>query len=178
MKKSGLAVIVALLSYTIVDIMIWQRIFETHALSKFAYLYHPGWYVMLGGELILGALLLLPNWRAALFYVSTLTLLALCGVEDVLYYWLDRRPIPDYLPWLERNFLIFLKPVTANHLLISASVWVGLCAVAFVFWCRREGESQKAHQPRPMLPGPVTIDIHPTSTTQIPVMVENLEQEL
>ena len=177
MKKSGLAVIVALLSYTLVDIMIWQRIFETHALSKFAYLYHPGWYVMLGGELALGALLLFPNWRAILFYLSTLSLLAVCGVEDVLYYWLDRRPIPAYLPWLERNFMIFLKPVTAEHLLISASVWVGVCAAAFVFWCRREAASQWSHSRRARLPGPVTIDIHPAHS-QVPVIIENLDQEV
>ena len=188
MKKSGLAVLVALLSYTLVDIMIWQRIFESNRLINFAYLYHPGWYVMLGGEIVLGAVLLLPNWRATLFYVGALASLAMCGLEDVLYYWLDRRPIPYYLPWLEVNPWIFPKPVTSHSLLLSVSIWVGLTVLAFWYLHRRE--SALPRQPHP-LPEMLRADLHAVKTNaqavlresaprrqeQLPVTIETLDQE-
>jgi hypothetical protein len=141
MKRSGLAVVIALFSYTLADIMIWQRIFEAHNLAKFSYLYHPGWFIMLGGELALGALLLLPNWRAALFYIGGLLSAATCGLEDVLYYWFDGRPIPYRLPWLEANPWILFKPVTATNLLLSVSIWVVLGSMLFVFCQRHESAS-------------------------------------
>ncbi len=143
MKKAALAVAIALFSYTMLDIMIWQRIFETHNLSVFASLYHPGWIVMLGSELTVGALLLFPNWRAMLFHTGALLGLGLCGVEDILYYWLDGRPIPYWLPWLDRNPAILLKPVDSTNLLISSAIWVAAFVIAFVLLCWDESRARK-----------------------------------
>lgn len=150
MKKAAIAVAIALCSYTMLDIMIWQRIFETHNLSVFASLYHPGWIVMLGSELAVGALLLFPNWRAMLFHTGALLLLGLCGLEDILYYWLDGRPIPYWLPWLERNPLILLKPVNSANLIISSAIWLGISVMTFAIlqWdeARAAHGLRKAHR--------------------------------
>ena len=158
MKKAAFAVVLGLFSYAVVDIMLWQRIFESHRLDVYAYLYHPGWWVMLASQIILGATLLAPNWRATVFYVGALFLLAMCGLEDVLYYWLDGRPIPYSLPWLERNPWIFLKPVTATNLLLSVSVWVGVCVAAFAYCLQREQAASVRYR---ALPEPISIDMHP-----------------
>jgi hypothetical protein len=176
MIKSGLAVLTALLSYTMVDIMIWQRIFESHNLNKFAYLYHPGWIAMLGGEIVLGALLLIPNWRAVLFYVVALISMALCGMEDILYYWLDGRAIPYYLPWLDRNPWILFKPVTSSNLLLSVSIWVGVCAFFFILACRREWH----RWPRPRaLPEPITFEIPaPRPAREMPFRMDSSDQQV
>ncbi len=144
MKKTGIAVVVALLTYTIVDIMIWQRIFEKNELYIYSALYHPGWTVMLVGEMVLGALLLLPNWRAILFYLTALYTLATCGAEDVLYYWLDRRLIPDHLPWLDPAPLVLFKPVTAPRLLMSAALWALFWFAVYLALCWWES------RPRPI----------------------------
>lgn len=132
MKKAGIAVVVALLTYTIVDIMIWQRIFEKNELYIYSALYHPGWTVMLVGDMVLGALLLLPNWRAVVYYLAALYTLASCGMEDVLYYWLDRRIIPDRLPWLDPAPFVLFKPVTAPRLLMSAAIWALFWLVVYL----------------------------------------------
>ncbi len=144
MIKSALGVVTALVFYALADIMLWQRIFESHKLDYYAYLYHPGWYVMLVGEIVLGGLLLIPNWRAVIFYMGALPLLATSGMEDVLYYWLDSRPIPFLLPWLNINPVILFKPVTSANLLLSVSIWVAICLVAFVLLCRLGSAPRKA----------------------------------
>jgi hypothetical protein len=64
--------------------------------------------------------------------------MAFGGVEDVLYYWLDARPLPAILPWLDRSRLILVRPsdgdVTSVEVLASAAFWVaawlGLMVVA------------------------------------------------
>ncbi len=145
MKKSGFAVVVALLSYTLVDIMIWQRIFEKNELYVYSSLYHPGWTAMLVGNMVLGALLLLPNWRAVLFYLAALYSLATCGLEDVLYYWLDSRMIPYRLPWLDAAPLVLFKPVTASKLVMSAGIWALFWLVACLVLCWYES------RPRPVI---------------------------
>jgi hypothetical protein len=123
--------------------MLWQRIFEANRLNNFAYLYHPGWLVMLAGELALGVLLMIPNWRAVLFYVTALISLAMGGSEDVLYYWFDHRAIPNDLPWLDPNPWIFFKPVTSTGLLLSVAIWLALCMVFFLYWQRRESKGAR-----------------------------------
>jgi hypothetical protein len=75
--------------------------------------------------MFLGMLLFYPNVRRMVTFPISLAILAFSGAEDILYYWLDSRPIPAYLPWLESNPLI-LKPVTADSLLISAVFWLAV----------------------------------------------------
>ncbi len=173
MKKAALAVIIALFSYTMLDIMIWQRIFETHNLSVFASLYHPGWIIMLGSELTIGLLLLFPNWRAMLFHTTALVALGLCGLEDILYYWLDGRPIPYWLPWLDSNPLILLKPVNSTHLLISSAIWVAGCTLAFVLLCWDQARALgRVHG----FPRPVRVLAHdPAANRDMPGVVDHFK---
>jgi hypothetical protein len=133
--------------------MLWQRIFEANRLNNFAYLYHPGWLVMLLGELALGVLLMIPNWRAALFYVTALVSLGMGGLEDVLYYWFDHRAIPNDLPWLDPNPWIFFKPVTSTGLLLSVAIWLAIVIVFFIYWERREALSA-SNRLSPVEPSP------------------------
>lgn len=181
MIRSGLAVVTALVFYALADIMLWQRIFESHKLDYYAYLYHPGWYVMLVGEIVLGALLLIPNWRAMLFYVSALTLLAMSGLEDVLYYWLDGRSIPFWLPWLNVNPVIVFKPVTSTNLLLSVALWVGVCLICFVLLCRAEYKPQFAKQKLSQLTDKVMTPVHAAQELSRPserLVPEKVEQQV
>src|SRR5687767_5058392 len=41
------ASLIALLFYTVVDILIWQRVFEANNMVEYAHTYHAGWFVSL-----------------------------------------------------------------------------------------------------------------------------------
>jgi hypothetical protein len=99
--------LVALLFYTGTDILVWQRVFETHRMVQFADTYHTGWFVSLAGYAAIGMLLMWGAWRDCLYFIVSLLVGAFSGLEDMLYYLLDRKPIPESLPWLESNPLIF-----------------------------------------------------------------------
>lgn len=119
------ALTVAIYFFTWVDILIWQRIFEANELWDLGIgTYHDGWTFALFGFMALGVLFFYPNLRRMLTFPLSLAILAFCGLEDILYYWLDGRTIPNTLYWLNENPLIFLKPVIRAHLLISALTWL------------------------------------------------------
>lgn len=119
---SGLAI--GVFFFTKIDILIWQRIFETNGLVQLGVgTYHQGWTYALYGFMALGVIFFYPHYRRMIMFPLSLVLLAFCGLEDVLYYWLDGRAIPMMLPWLNSNFLI-IKPVTSGNLLLSAAIWV------------------------------------------------------
>jgi hypothetical protein len=101
-----LAAALALLFYTFADILIWQRIFETNQMVQYANIYHTGWFVSLAGYAILGVVLMWDAWRDVVYFLISLFVGAFSGLEDVLYYILDRKPMPDTLPWLEGNPMI------------------------------------------------------------------------
>ncbi len=101
-----LAAALALLFYTFADILIWQRIFETNQMVQYANIYHTGWFVSLAGYAILGVVLMWDAWRDVVYFLISLFVGAFSGLEDVLYYILDRKPMPDTLPWLESNPMI------------------------------------------------------------------------
>lgn len=118
------ALAIALYFYAKMDILIWQRIFETHQLLAVGIgTYHWGWIHALFGFMFLGGLIFYPHLRRMISFPLSLTILAFSGLEDILYYWLDGRSIPPMLPWLNLNPLI-LKPVTAKHLVLSAVFWI------------------------------------------------------
>jgi hypothetical protein len=124
MKRFWLALAVALFFYTKMDILIWQRIFEEHKLIGLGIgIYHWGWFQSLLGFMALGILACYPDRRRMVTFPLSLAILAFSGLEDVLYYWLDGKTIPAELPWLNSNPLIF-KPVTVNHLILSAVFWL------------------------------------------------------
>lgn len=133
MKRVWLAIALALLSYALVDILIWQRIFEeeqrqTDVLMTVIPHYHAAWQIMLASLIAVGCV---GFWREKLkmFFFATATVtLAFSGLEDVLYYWLDGRMIPDQLPWLNNSVLIIkMGMVTNDQLLISVCIWL-------IFW--------------------------------------------
>jgi hypothetical protein len=121
------ALAIGLVFYALSDILLWQRIFETHALYQYDYRYQTGHRAVLVGMIAVGVILLYQTRLWAIWFALAFYTLAFSGVEDVLYYALDGRWIPDRCPWLDGNRLILFKPVTATSLILSAIVWV-------VFW--------------------------------------------
>jgi hypothetical protein len=124
MKRFWLALAVAIFFYAKMDILIWQRIFETHRLFELGDgVYHWGWLQSLFGFMILGVLLCYPSLRRMITFPLSLAILAFSGLEDILYYWLDGKSLPPSLPWLSSNPLL-LKPVTFDRLVLSALFWI------------------------------------------------------
>ncbi len=102
-----IAAALALFFYTLADILIWQRIFEANHMVRYANIYHTGWFVALAGYAILGVVLMWGAWKDCLYFLISLFVGAFCGLEDVMYYLLHRKPMPDTLPWLESNPMIY-----------------------------------------------------------------------
>lgn len=132
--KVGLMLAGGFLFYVLADILIWQRIFEQHALYSVGIgVYHLGYAMMLIGLILVGSIALLPKWKYSLVYAISLLILAMSGMEDILYYWLDGRLIPSVLPWLNTAPLVLFKPVTSFNLILSASFWLTVCIVLLLF---------------------------------------------
>jgi hypothetical protein len=124
MMRFWLALVAALFFYAKMDILIWQRIFETHELYELGMgKYHWGWLQSLFGFMVLGVLLCYPSLRRMITFPLSLAVLAFSGLEDILYYWLDGKPVPALLPWLSSNPML-LKPVTVDRLVLSTLFWI------------------------------------------------------
>ena len=137
------AAALALIFYTFADILIWQRIFETNQMVQYADIYHTGWFVSLAGYAILGVVFMWGAWKDCLYYLISLLVGAFCGLEDVLYYLLDGKPMPASLPWLEGNPMIF--HVSRLGVLGSVSLWlVGLVVLYLVLYQWRAKSKQKS----------------------------------
>ena len=121
MKKHRpiITAIIALLFYTVTDILIWQRIFEANQMTQYADTYHAGWFVTLAGYALMGLIFMWGSWKECLYFLTALFVGAFSGLEDVLYYALDGKPMPPYLPWLDPNPLVF--DTTRVGVLISVS---------------------------------------------------------
>jgi hypothetical protein len=118
------ALALAVFFYSKMDILIWQRIFESPELWDIGMgVYHWGWMHALFGFMALGSLFFYPHLRRMITFPMSLAILVFSGLEDILYYWLDGRTIPAELPWLDQNPLI-LKPVTDQTLILSAGIWL------------------------------------------------------
>jgi hypothetical protein len=164
---------IAIYFFTWVDILIWQRIFEANQLWDLGSdAYHTGWTYALFGFMALGVLFFYPNFRRMVTFPLSLAILAFSGMEDILYYWLDGRTIPDTLSWLNTNPLIFLKPVTNTHLIISAVFWLGVVIILEIVGSFLD---RKTSVPHPLLkPGakgqtsvwPRIINFHRSSSNQ------------
>lgn len=136
--KTALMVIVAFFFYAVIDILIWQRIFEVHNLIEIGVgVYHLGYFFVLLGFVVVGALALLPHVRHSLAYGISLLILAFSGWEDIMFYWLDGKAIQPLLPWLDKNPMIFFDPVTNVGVLISAFTWLAITSVFFYFMTRK-----------------------------------------
>jgi hypothetical protein len=125
-----LAAILALLFYTFADILIWQRIFETNQMVQYADIYHTGWFVSLAGYAILGIVLMWGAWKDVIYFLTSLFVGAFSGLEDVLYYILDGKPMPDALPWLDDNPMIL--HVSREGVLGSVFFWLMALVLLYI----------------------------------------------
>jgi hypothetical protein len=125
-----LAAVLALTFYTFADILIWQRIFETNQMVQYASIYHTGWFVSLAGYAIMGVVLMWDAWKDVLYFLIALFVGAFSGLEDVLYYLLDGKPMPETLPWLAGNPMIL--HVSRAGVIGSALLWLMALAVLYV----------------------------------------------
>lgn len=132
LEKTLLVVIIALIFYAYIDILIWQRIFESDNMISYAGVYSKGFITVLISEVIIGSLLLCGNIKEMIFYASTLTLFGLNGTEDILYYFLDGKMLPNNLPWLDHSHFIFFKPVTKEGLIGNVIVWGLIWALMWI----------------------------------------------
>ena len=136
-----LTALVALLFYTVTDILIWQRIFEANQMVEYADMYHTGWFVTLAGYALLGTILMWGAWKDCLFFLITLFIGAFSGLEDVLYYVLDGKPMPEALPWLSGNPLIYGESRAA--LIGSVLFWIAaLFLLYFVLYIKRSNREK------------------------------------
>ncbi|HSR26527.1 MAG TPA: hypothetical protein VLW53_23445, partial [Candidatus Eisenbacteria bacterium] len=126
------ALVLGLTFYALVDILLWQRIFEASGLYRYDHQYHAGYVVVLGGMIAVGMVLLARHGLWALWYGLAFATLAFSGLEDALYYVLDGQPIPASLPWLDADPLIPFRPVTGGVLLESSALWLGFWALSLV----------------------------------------------
>jgi len=128
----------ALLFYTIADILVWQRIFEANNMVEHADTYHIGWFVSLAGYATIGILLMWGEWKDCLFFLTSLFVGAFSGLEDVLYYLLDRKPMPESLPWLDGNPMIY--HVSREGVLLSVLFWITSLVLLYIwlYWRRNE----------------------------------------
>jgi hypothetical protein len=131
-------VVLALFFYSVTDILVWQRIFEFHRLVEYADTYHTGWFVSLAGYATLGLVLLWGHWKDCVYYLVALFIGAFSGLEDVLYYVLDGRPLPASLPWLDNNPMIGAS--SRNGLLTSVFFWFAMLIVLYIglYWSQRK----------------------------------------
>jgi hypothetical protein len=121
---------IAILFYTVTDILIWQRIFEANEMTYYADTYHAGWFVTLAGYALMGLIFMWGFWKECLYFLTALFIGAFSGLEDVLYYVLDGKHMPAYLPWLDRNPLIF--DTTRAGVLISVTFWLVALVLLYV----------------------------------------------
>lgn len=121
---------IAILFYTVTDILIWQRIFEANEMTYYADTYHTGWFVTLAGYALMGLVFMWGSWKECIYFLAALFIGAFSGLEDVLYYVLDGKHMPLYLPWLERNPLVF--DTTRIGVLISVAIWMVTLVILYV----------------------------------------------
>jgi hypothetical protein len=131
MRRAIAAVSVALVAWSIQDILLWQRIFEANGLYQYDLQYqywHQAFLILL---IVLGAAWLHDKW--GLWFALATWTLANSGLADVLYYWLDGRAIPQTLPWLDSlHPLLLFHPSTNVSVVASSAVWVGFWVLSLV----------------------------------------------
>ncbi len=134
--KPLIAAAFALLFYTGTDILIWQRIFEADQMIGYANKYHTGWLFSLFGYATIGILLMWGVWKDCVYFLTALFISAFSGLEDVLYYVLDQKPMPHSLPWLNSNPMIFDS--SRIGVIGSALFWVsGLAILYAILYLRK-----------------------------------------
>jgi hypothetical protein len=99
-------------------------------MPEFASTYHTGWFVSLAGYASVGILLMWGAWKDCLYFLASLFVGAFSGLEDLLYYILDRKPIPADLPWLGSNPMIHSS--SRSGVIQSVAFWMVALAILYV----------------------------------------------
>jgi hypothetical protein len=144
-----LAAAIAWVFYAVTDILVWQRIFEANQMVGFANSYHTGWIVSLAGYAAIGVILMLDRWKDCVYFLLALFVGAFSGLEDVLYYVLDGKPIPASLPWLDGNPLIYAS--SRAGVISSVLFWISallLLYIALFVWRRGSGHTRPVRSSR------------------------------
>jgi len=139
--KPILTALIALLFYTLTDIIIWQRIFEANNMVEYAHAYHTGWFITLAGYATIGIILMWGTWKDCIYFLVALFIGAFSGLEDVLYYLLDRKPIPESLPWLANNPLIYQS--SRMGLIGSVLFWLTALIILYIVIYRSPNNNPK-----------------------------------
>ena len=95
----------------------------------------------MAGYATIGLILLWGNWKDCLYFLTALGVGAFSGLEDVMYYILDCKPMPASLPWLGRNSVIYASSRTG--VISSVIFWMGSLVVLYVvlyLWWRKPPE--------------------------------------
>ncbi|HEY6072271.1 MAG TPA: hypothetical protein VIV15_02500, partial [Anaerolineales bacterium] len=96
-------------------------------------------FVSLAGYACMGLLLMWGRWKDCVYFVVSLVVTAFSGLEDILYYILDRKPMPASLPWLDSNPLILGS--TRLQVIGSVVFWLAALVVLYLalyHWKRRQ----------------------------------------
>ena len=131
-----IAAIIAIFFYTFTDILVWQRVFEANKLVAYADAYHTGWFVTLAGYATIGIILMWDMWKECLYFLLALFVGAFSGLEDILYYVLDKRPMPASLPWLKDNPMIYTSSRTG--VISSVLFWMGTLVILYMMLFLRQ----------------------------------------
>lgn len=137
MSNKFIPIFVALLHFigwTTIDIIIWKNIIVPNNLYSYNTLYHVGWWLA-NISMFIPSLILLHNnnKKVLIIYVWTWFIFSFTSIEDICYYWFDLSHLPKELYWLNVNPFILFKPVSANHLLSSVSIWLLLWIISIIF---------------------------------------------
>jgi len=68
--------------------------------------------------------------KECLYFLLALFVGAFSGLEDVLYYVLDKKPMPESLPWLRNNPMIYASSRTG----VISSVLFWLVALVILYF--------------------------------------------
>lgn len=98
-------------------------------MTYYADTYHSGWFVTLAGYALMGLVFMWGAWKDCLFFLFTLFIGAFSGLEDILYYVLDGKPLPEMLPWLSNNPLIYGNSRT--NLIGSVLFWLAILVILY-----------------------------------------------
>jgi hypothetical protein len=88
-----------------------------------------GWFISLAGYAAMGVLLMWDNWKDCVYFLISLLVAAFSGLEDILYYILDGKPVPEALPWLANNPMIYHSSRTG--LITSVLFWLILLVIFY-----------------------------------------------
>jgi hypothetical protein len=84
----------------------------------------------LAGYALMGILLMWGAWKDCLYFIISLFVGAFSGLEDVLYYILDGKPLPASLPWLSGNPMIL--HISGPGVVGSVLFWLAALAILYV----------------------------------------------